>query len=91
MRIPLTILATILLLSGAAGAAQDDSFDYFEPNRELIRRGVQAVLTCNGLFTSKRSVEQVFEQELAYLEGPIGTPGGGQRELLRRPVVAGPG
>ena len=34
----------------------------------MISRGVQAVLACNGLFTSNRSAEQVFErQELAYL------------------------
>jgi CubicO group peptidase (beta-lactamase class C family) len=61
-------------------AQQNDSYDYFEANRQLIRNGVQAVLTCNGLFTSQRSLDQVFEQELAYMVrfgGRVGNPRGG--------------
>ncbi|MEO0366333.1 MAG: serine hydrolase [Pseudomonadota bacterium] len=42
-------------------------FDYFGENRLMIRNGVQAVLTCNGLFTSERSLELVQREELAYL------------------------
>lgn len=64
-------------LYGFAHAADEDRFDYFEANREMIRRGVQAVLMCNGLFTSERNLDQVFEQELAYLDDPIGTADGG--------------
>ncbi|TXS92662.1 serine hydrolase [Parahaliea aestuarii] len=41
--------------------------DYFQPQRQLIRHGVEAVLACNGLFTSGRKLEQVRRQELAYL------------------------
>ncbi|WP_241505955.1 serine hydrolase domain-containing protein [Parahaliea mediterranea] len=41
--------------------------DYFKPQRQLIRHGVEAVLACNGLFTSKRTLAQVKRQELAYL------------------------
>jgi CubicO group peptidase (beta-lactamase class C family) len=78
MRNLLTILAATLFLSDSAAAAQEETFDYYAANRELIRRGVQAVLTCNGLFTSGRTIEQVFDQELAYLEEPIGTPEGGE-------------
>ncbi|MEE4203494.1 MAG: serine hydrolase [Halieaceae bacterium] len=49
-------------------------YDYFSANRQLIRNGVQAVLTCNGVFTSERSLDQVFAQELAYLgERVLGT------------------
>jgi CubicO group peptidase (beta-lactamase class C family) len=43
----------------------------------MIKRGVQAVLTCNGLFTSGRSLEQVFDQELAYMGPHLGTADGG--------------
>jgi len=43
----------------------------------MIRNGVQAVLTCNGLFTSNRNIKQVFAQELAYLAEPLGTAKGG--------------
>ena len=51
--------------------------DPLDANREMIRRGVQAVLTCNGLFTSGRSLEQVFDQELAYMGPHLGTADGG--------------
>jgi CubicO group peptidase (beta-lactamase class C family) len=57
--------------------AAPGGFDYFSANRELISRGVQAVLMCNGLFTSERTLAQVFEQELAYLENPVGTANDG--------------
>jgi CubicO group peptidase (beta-lactamase class C family) len=36
---------------------------------------------CNGLFTSQRTLEQVFTQELAYLKEPIGTAEGGDYEI----------
>ncbi len=39
----------------------------------MIQRGQQAILTCNGLFTSDRTLRQVFAQELAYLREPVGT------------------
>lgn len=68
---------TGLLTCGGLGAAEDESFDYFDPQRKLIRKGVQAVLTCNGLFTSNRTLNQVFDQELAYLKEPLGTAQGG--------------
>jgi len=57
---------------------QIDDFDYFGANRTLIRNGVQAILMCNGLFTSGRTLEQVFKQELAYLPDPVGTVVGGE-------------
>jgi CubicO group peptidase (beta-lactamase class C family) len=39
-----------------------------QAQRQTIVHGVQAVLMCNGLFTSHRSLTQVFDQELKYLE-----------------------
>jgi len=59
--------ATILLASSTNAAG---NYDYFSANRQLISSGVQALLTCNGLFTSRRSLEQVLAQELAYLDDP---------------------
>ena len=58
-------------------------YDYFAHNRLLIRNGVQAVLMCNGLFTSRRNIEQVFEQELAYLSRPLGNAEGGNYRIDR--------
>ena len=73
----LFVVATLTLSSMPLMAEQAEDFDYFEGNRYMIRNGVQAVLTCNGLFTSHRTIGQVFEQELAYLEEPVGTADGG--------------
>ncbi|MCB9050186.1 MAG: serine hydrolase [Lewinellaceae bacterium] len=57
----------------------------------MIQRGVQAILMCNGLFTSGRSLDLVFEQELAYLKEPVGTEEGGDYEVdwKRRAVAVG--
>lgn len=68
---------SLLLAACLQGIAEADQYDYFETNRETIRRGVQAVLLCNGLFTSERTLDQVFAQELSYLENPVGTAEGG--------------
>ncbi len=93
-------LLFFLTLLPAVAIAQPASkdYDYFAHNREMVRNGVQAVLMCNGLFTSRRSLEQVFRQELAYLGGkrvdrPLGTPGGGayQVDKARRAVSVGGG
>ena len=73
------LLVGIALLGPAtvsAQSGQEESYDFWRPQREMIRSGVQAILQCNGLFTSNRSLEQVFAQELAYLSGPLGTPSG---------------
>ncbi len=59
----------------------------------MVRRGQQAILTCNGLFTSHRTLEQVYERELAFFvdPGPIGAPEGGdyQVDRDRRAVAIG--
>jgi len=46
---------------------------------------------CNGLFTSNRTLEQVFDQELAFLRQPVGTARGGDYEVDwdRRAVAIG--
>ena len=83
MRIlPRMILATaalgcFVLLSESAMAQQERSYDYWQHQREMIKRGQQAVFMCNGLFTSKRTIKQVYERELAFFPDPIGTPEGG--------------
>lgn len=77
------LLATLLICCGAQ-AGEEPSFDYFQANRAMIRNGVQAVLMCNGLFTSQRNLQQVFAQELAYMvkfDGALGTAAGGAYQI----------
>ena len=61
--------------------------DTLDANREMVKRGVQAVLSCNGLFTSNRSLKQVFEQELAYMGPHIGTPEGGDSRVETKSIA----
>ena len=76
-RLTAAAIALVLLPPATAQAQQGHSYDYFAPQREMIQRGVQAILQCNGLFTGDRTPEQVFDQELAYLQNPVGTAEGG--------------
>ncbi|MDZ4729226.1 MAG: serine hydrolase [Xanthomonadales bacterium] len=76
-----------LIVAPVVSQAEEDGYDYFAANREQIHNGVQAVLMCNGLFTSQRSLEQVFEQELAYMGrvgGTVGTAAGGDWSVDRK-------
>lgn len=91
MKRPLLLLT--LLASYTTQAQQIDNFDYFAADRTLIRNGVQAVLMCNGLFTSGRTLQQVFQQELAYLSEPVGNPDGGEYIIdseLKAVAIGGP-
>lgn len=74
-----------------AHAQQQETYDYWQFNREIVRRGQQAIFMCNGLFTSNRTLEQVFDQELAYLANPVGTAEGGDYvvDRDRRAVAIG--
>ncbi len=77
------ILILMVSLFPTFAAEPKANYDYYQANRQLIRNGVQAVLTCNGLFTSNRSLQQVFAQELAYLPQAVGTVAGGDYQVDR--------
>ena len=82
-------IALFLLFPAGATAQQEDAYDYWQFNREVISRGMQAVFLCNGLFTSNRTLEQVFAQEIAYIREPAGSAAGGDYEVDReRKAVA---
>jgi CubicO group peptidase (beta-lactamase class C family) len=72
-------------------AAQQDSHDYWGSQREMIRRGQQAIMMCNGLFTSNRTLDQIYSQELKFLPEPIGSAAGGDYvvDRARRAVAVG--
>ena len=88
-----TALAGTLLFGASASAQQKETYDYWQQQRRMVRHGQQALLMCNGLFTSNRSIEQVFAQELAFLPEPVGTAGGGDYEVdqRRQAVTVGAG
>ena len=88
-----TLAVTLLLIGAGAGAQQQESYDYWQHQRRMVRYGQQAILMCNGLFTSNRTLEQVFAQELAFLPDPVGTAAGGDYEVdqRRKAVTIGAG
>jgi CubicO group peptidase (beta-lactamase class C family) len=85
------VIALALLVSVSAVAQQEEHYDYWTSQREMIRYGQQAVFMCNGLFTGNRTIEHVFAQELAFLPDPVGTPRGGDYVIdeQRRAVAIG--
>ncbi len=93
----LTTLLTavsVCLSSMSLLAQQDQTYDYWQHQREMIRRGQQAIFMCNGLFTSGRSLEQVFDKELAFFPDPIGTAQGGDYSVhddLQAVEIGAPG
>ncbi|MDH3419208.1 MAG: beta-lactamase family protein [Gammaproteobacteria bacterium] len=83
-RVLATLIATLpFFWPVSSGAQQEETYDYWQFNRKMIRHGQQAIFMCNGLFTSNRTLEQVFEQELAYLPEIVGTPSGGDYVVNR--------
>jgi CubicO group peptidase (beta-lactamase class C family) len=91
MRRLIIVLACLVLLPVPAHVQQKESYDYWRVQRDMIQRGQQAIMMCNGLFTSNRTIEQVFAQELAFLREPVGTAAGGDYEIdrERRAVAIG--
>jgi CubicO group peptidase (beta-lactamase class C family) len=77
MKICHRLLLVLPLSLTQALAQQPNDFDYFQANRTMIRNGAQALITCNGLFTSNRTLEQVFDQELNIIDEPVGSARGG--------------
>ena len=93
-RLIITILNIMLLIPILAVAQQEETYDYWQHQRDMVRRGQQAIFMCNGLFTSNRSLEQVFEQELAFFRAPSGTSDGGDYEVnweRRAGAIGAPG
>jgi CubicO group peptidase (beta-lactamase class C family) len=92
MKHRLTALVALALLAVSSGA-QQDKYDYWRVHRETVRNGQQALIMCNGLFTSKRTIENIFAQELALLPDRVGTPGGGDYTIdeERKAVAVGSG
>lgn len=78
---PFGLSLLVLFYWNIVFAQQKETYDYWKTDREIINKGVQAILMCNGLFTSERSLEQVFDQELAYLKNPIGTSKAGDYKV----------
>ena len=87
----ISLFALTLLLPISTLAQQEENYDYWQPQRAMVQRGQQAIFMCNGLFTSKRTLEQIFAQELTFFREPIGDADGGDYNIdwNRRAVEIG--
>ncbi|MCB0555045.1 MAG: beta-lactamase family protein [Phaeodactylibacter sp.] len=77
----LILLGLVLTTLPPALAQQEETYDYQWCKQEIVDHGMQALLMCNGLFTSDRSLEQLFEQELKVLDSYLGKPHSGDYEV----------
>ena len=85
------LILAVLMAPMPVAAQQEETYDYWKFQREMVRYGQQAIFMCNGLFTSNRTLENVFAQELAFLPGPVGTARGGDYVIdeARKAVAIG--
>jgi CubicO group peptidase (beta-lactamase class C family) len=56
----------LMCLPSVSSAQQTESFNYWQYDASIVWRGVETMMVCNGVFTSERSLDLIFEQELAY-------------------------
>lgn len=62
---PLWILVLALTIFDLNPAyASTAMHQYDQTNQAIVERGTQALVTCNGLFVSNRTLEQIYDQEL---------------------------
>jgi len=87
------LVSLLFIFMAHLAGQQEETYDYWQPQRQMVRYGQQAVFMCNGLFTSQRTLDQVFSQELAFLREPIGTASGGDYDVdyERAAVTVGSG
>ena len=76
-RLAIAFLSMAILLPMQVLAQQEESYDYWQHQREMVRRGQHAIFMCNGLFTSERTLDQLYDWELEFFRDPIGNPSGG--------------
>ena len=76
-RLAIAFLSIFTLLPLQVLAQQEEAYDYWQHQREIVRRGQHAIFMCNGLFTSNRTLDQLYDWELEFFRDPIGSSNGG--------------
>lgn len=58
----------VVAFGNAAQCAEPGTrpYDYYRPVENIVAAGMQALMTCNGLFVSGRSLEQLYDEELQF-------------------------
>lgn len=90
----LTPLAVaVLALCAVTGRGQQTSsrYDFHQANEALIAAGMQALFTCNGLFVSNRTLDQLHAAELKMDLMPLAPPEEVKIDRERKTVAVGEG
>jgi CubicO group peptidase (beta-lactamase class C family) len=88
-RLPLVLALAVCASSPAPG--DEPSYSYHRPTELLVMRGMQALMTCNGLFVSMRTLDQIYAQELLFNRIVIVPPEMVRIDSTRRTVAVGIG
>ncbi|HVS64967.1 MAG TPA: serine hydrolase [Thermoanaerobaculia bacterium] len=89
IQVALAVAALGSLAAPAPAQDGDRVYDYHQPTRQLVQRGMQALMLCNGLFVSNRTLDQVYTQELQYDWMPAVPPGQIVVDEARRGITVG--
>ncbi len=87
----LTAVVGFILSSQSVQAQPPDAYNYHLATESLILQGRQALATCNGLFVSSRTLEQVYSQELKLHLSPVVPPSMIQIDHEKKTVAIGTG
>ncbi len=82
----LTVGILSLLIGAQAARAE---YNYHEPTGLLLTLGTQALMICNGLFVSNRTLDQIYDQELRLNQMPVLPPEMVQIDDKLRAVAVG--
>jgi CubicO group peptidase (beta-lactamase class C family) len=83
----LVVVAMSLCLNPAYASTAMQQYD--QTNQAIVDRGTQALVTCNGLFVSNRTLEQIYDQELKLDGIPIQPQSMVAVDRKRRTVAVG--
>ena len=87
------LLVLLPLTPGPAAvhAQQTASYDYHQPTEMMVNYGRQALMICNGLFVSNRTLDLIYEQELKLNRMPVLPPSRVSIDKQRQAVAVGGG
>lgn len=85
------LVIVVLVLPTVPGNGQQTStrYDYHQSNEALIYAGMQALFTCNGLFVSNRTLDQLYGAELKFDLMPLAPPEQIKIDRARKTVAVG--
>jgi CubicO group peptidase (beta-lactamase class C family) len=85
----LGIFSLLLLATSIPGQQTGTRYDFHASGEALVNAGMEALLTCNGLFVSNRTLEQLYGAELKYQLMPLAPPDQIQIDRNRKTVSVG--